>query len=69
MNSVAIFAAKNRDAVYPDPEEGPGKKRVDEKRKKEEGSGRDNIDGKRPTRRPCRRRWIRFRSNDIRFAN
>lgn len=46
MNRIAIFAAKNRDAVYPDPEEGPSKKRVDEKRKKGEGSGRDNVEWK-----------------------
>lgn len=57
-------------------EEGPGKKRVDEKkreRERGEGGGEkgriDKVDGKGPTRRPCRRRWIRFRSNDIRFAN
>lgn len=56
-------------------EEGPGKKRVDKKKRERErgerGGGEriDKVDGKGPTRRPCRRRWIRFRSNDIRFAN
>lgn len=57
----------SRDAVYR--EEGPGKKRVEWKKGGRIGRSATTSSGKRPTRRPCRRRWIRFRSNDIRFAN
>lgn len=54
---------------------GPAKRGSIRKKERESegkggGGGRiDKVDGKGPTRRPCRRRWIRFRSNDIRFAN
>lgn len=78
MSRVAIFAAeKNRDAVSPVSWRRARQKEGRWEKKEREGGGgggkgwscSDKVDGKGPTRRPCRRRWIRFRSNDIRFAN
>lgn len=68
MNRVAIFAAERIERC------GISWRRARQKegRVKKGGKDRaicDNVEWKEADATRCRRRWIRFRSNDIRFAN